>query len=199
VAARGSKPASSTTSSRTSTPRTPGQPPVNNYKQTGPRSKDARGLIGQPGEKIQFSQKIWSVYGENIRSKSSSWAYAMINPLEAKGADSNNPNVNKVFINSSHGYTDCPIFVETEAEARELLTKCQAICPDYIINLQVGAANPKPGGYFKLDTNFGPVYILAQKLNEAQDKLADHEARFQTPKYAINNVEAFAEAFQKYD
>lgn len=185
------------------TPRTPGQAPANGYKSSGPQSGNARGLIGQPGDKTVFpaGTTMYGIYGVNTQAKNNAPAFALVNPIEAKGASSNNKAVNKVFVNSSHGYTDCRCFLNNRAEADAFLQMCQTICPATVINLQVGKASADPNGYFQVETDFGPAYIQAQKLNELLDQKLEDVAAKQTaaPKYEIHDIATFEEAFFRYE
>lgn len=177
-----------TTARRAST-RTPGQPPVNNYKQSGPQSGNIRDLHGQPGVKVQAnasgSNIIFCIEGDNAKA-SASKAYALIKPL-TKGADVN--GTNKVFISSSHGYTDCVCYFDDINNANTFLQKCLAACPANITNLKVVKRRAESNGYFLVGTEFGEVAISAQKMNEQHESFS-HE---------INDVEAYEEAMQKYE
>jgi hypothetical protein len=185
------------------TPRTPGQAPANGYKSSGPQSGNARGLVGQPGDKTVFpaGTTMYGIYGVNTQAKNNANAFALVNPIEAKGASGSNKSINKVFVNSSHGYTDCRCFLSSRPEADAFLQKCQSICPTTVINLQVGKASADPNGYFQVETEFGPVYIQAQKLNELLTQKSEEVAskKAAAPKYEIHDIATFEEAFFRYE
>lgn len=194
-----------TTSRTPRTPRTPGQAPTSGYKTSGPQSGNARGLIGQPNAKTIFpaGTTMYGIFGTNTKSSKPTAAFALVNPLEAKGASASNSSVNKVFINSSHGYTDCRCFFDDRAEADAFLQKCisMSLCPAFVQGLQVGKANADPNGYFQVETECGPVFIQAHKLNElfAQKSAEVAQKRASTPKYEIHDIATFEEAFFKYE
>jgi len=192
----------STTVRQPRTPKASNQGPMNNYKQSGPQSGNARGLIGQPGAKITASNiRVYAVVGDNTKSTKGASAYALVNPLEAKGKSANDANVNRVFVNSSHGYTDCVCYFETPQEADAFLQKCQGICPSFVANLRVAKKSADRNGYFRVETDFGPALILAQKLNELMEQKAEEVAakKASEPKYQITDIEAFDEALRKYE
>ena len=197
--------ATKTTSRAPRAPRTAGTTPTSGYKTSGPQSGNARGLIGQPNAKTIFpaGTTMYGIFGTNTKSSKPTPAFALVNPLEAKGASLSNSSINKVFINSSHGYTDCRCFFDSRAAADAFLQKCisMSLCPAFVQGLQVGRANADPNGYFQVETECGPVFIQAHKLNElfAQKSAEVAQKKASTPKYEIHDIATFEEAFFKYE
>lgn len=176
---------------RAASTRQPGQPPANQYKSSGPQSGNVRDLIGQPGQKIQASQRdVLCITGNNANSGSP--AFALIRPLEKSGASG---STNKVFISSSHGYTACQCYFEDLPAAQAFLADCQKICPSNISNLHIAKRSREKNGYFKVGTEFGPVLISAQKMNEAINN--KHESVFAGRE--IQDIDAYTEAFYRYE
>lgn len=172
---------------KASSQRAPGQPPVNPYKSSGPQSGNIRDLHGQPGMKVKASASgnmIFYIEGDNSKA-SASKARAMIKPL-TKGAEVN--GTNKVFINSSHGYTDCTCYFDDPIKADDFLKKCQAICPAHVSNLKVVKRTAERNGYFLVGTEFGEVAISAKTMNE---KIGID--------YEVQDPEAYEEAMFKYE
>ena len=104
----------------------PGQPPQNNYKQSGPQSGNVRALIGQPNQKVLIGG-LWSFRIEGTNANSAKVpATVHVKPLSKKG-DAN--GVNKIFIGSANGYTDCACYWDGLHSAQNFLQKCLPICP----------------------------------------------------------------------
>jgi hypothetical protein len=166
------KPTKAHASSSASTPRAAGAAPKNNYKQTGPQSGNARGLLGNPGDKVYADTAIsYRIEGDKVQSNT---PRVFIKPLTASGADGNNSN--KVYISSGNGYTDCTCYFDDANEAQKFLDK---IIPDLqklidekraianITNLHVAKVKSDSNGYFLVSTEYGPCAVSAKTLNEA--------------------------------
>ena len=158
-------------SSSGSTPRTPGQPPKNNYKQSGPQSgnvrdlQDLSGNPGTPGQKVLANTPyIYKIVGENPQSKNTPNVF--IKPLAASGASG---NTNKIFISSGNGYTDCTCYFDDPNDAQDFLDKIIADnkVPSNVTNLHVVKNRADSNGYFIVGTEYGPCAISAKTLNEA--------------------------------
>lgn len=176
-----------TSGTRAPSKRVAGQPPVNPYKSSGPQSGNIRDLHGKPGEKVYASASgnmIFYIEGENANA-SASKARAMIKPL-TKGAEVN--GTNKVFINSSHGYTDCTCYFDDLANADAFLKKCLAICPSSVTNLKVVKRSAEKNGYFLVGTEFGEVAISAKTMNEKVGV-----------DYKVQDVDTYEEALFRYE
>ena len=169
----------STTSSSTGTTSTAGAP-KNDYKQRGGQSGNARGLLGNPGEKVYADGPIsYKIEGDKVGSNTPN---VFVKPL-TNGAG--NGNSNKVYISSGNGYTDCACFFDDLNDAQNFLNKVLADLPTLIqekraianiANLQVKKVKSDPNGYFLVNTEYGPCAISAKKLNEAMIEALEEDA-----------------------
>lgn len=151
--------------------RTPGQPPKNNYKQSGPQSGNVRDLIGQPGEKVLAEGSfIYKIIGDNPQSKNTPNVF--IKPLSASGATG---NTNKIFISSGNGYTDCTCYFDDPNDAQNFLDKIENAgrVPVKVTNLRVVKNKADSNGYFLVGTEFGTCAISAKTLNEALEGITE--------------------------
>ena len=194
-------PTTSATSTRAPrTPRTPGQAPANPYKSLGPQSGNIRDLKGKPGQKVQANTRVsFCIVADN--AKSASPAYALIKPL-TKGADVN--GTNKVFVSSSHGYTDCTCYFDDVNDADKFLAQCQARnWGANISNLRVVKKASESNGYFLVGTEFGVCAISAKRMNEmvAEEIEPDiaKDSSIKKDSYKIADAEVYAEALYKYE
>lgn len=156
-----------------------GQPPKDSYKSSGPQSGNARGLIGNPGEKIFLSDDD-SLYCISANHK---FAYknpqlAFIRPLKPEGATADGKS-NKVYFGSCNGYRECPIFILGAQNAIDMLTKMRdtgLVKPELDAVVIYELSKKAQGGYFKLSTEFGiDVLIKASKFNERLEHDDDEE------------------------
>lgn len=141
-----------------------GTPPANNFKSTGPQSGNARGLVGQPGQKFALYSPIYCIEATNANTKASA-VTAFIRPLDPIGSSAN--NANKVFVGTANGYGYCTCYFQDPQEADTFMGKINA-SPSTVrsFQLQVRKKSAKSNGYFRISTEFGDVYISAAKLNE---------------------------------
>lgn len=155
----------STKGARTASTKTPGQPPKNNYKQSGPQSANVRDLQGVPGQKVTADTNlIYKIIGDNPQSKNTPNVF--IKPLSAAGAEG---STNKIFISSGNGYTDCTCYFDDPNAATTFLNKVLASnrVPANVTNLRVVKNKADANGYFLVGTEFGVVAVSAKTLNEA--------------------------------
>jgi hypothetical protein len=160
-------------SNRVST-RTPGQPPKNNYKQSGPQSGNVRDLLdlsgnpGTPGQKVKAGTSfIYKIIGDNPQSRNIPKVF--IKPLSATGATG---TTNKIFISSGNGYTDCTCYFDDPNDAQAFLDKIISAgrVPANISNMRVVKNKAEANGYFIVGTEFGPCAVSAKTLNEALEE-----------------------------
>lgn len=151
--------------------RAAGQPPKNNYKQSGPQSgnvrdlQDPNGHPGTPGMKFGMKTNIaYRIIGDTTTSKNVPNVF--IKPLSASGAAG---NTNKIHFSSGNGYTDCTCYFEDPNDAQDFLDKIIAAgrVPADVTNPRVVQRPAESNGYFLVGTEFGLCAISAQKLNEA--------------------------------
>ena len=167
-----------------------GTPPANNFKATGPQSGNARGALGQPGQKFQLYSPIYCIEATNANTKASA-VTAFIRPLDPIGSGAN--NANKVFVGTANGYGYCTCYFQDRQHADAFMGRINA-SPSTVksFQLQVRKKSAKSNGYFQIFTEFGDVYVSAAKLNEdavEAKRLAEEDQRF----------EEFVENFFKYD
>ena len=97
---------------------------------------------------------------------------------------------------SGNGYTDCELFFKTvdDAEAFRQQLVDNGLTNKYQ-NVRVAQPKADKGGYFEVDTNFGPAYIRAKKLNEELIEAVEAEqpARRSSASYDINDIQSFSE------
>lgn len=149
---------------KTSTPRTPGQPPKNSYKSSGAQSGNARALISTPGQKeILTASVMYKIIDNGSKTGSGKEIRAFIKPLEARGRSASG-NTNKVFVGSSTGYTDMTCCFDSLQEANTFA----AILANLVnnSNLKVVKMSLDKNGYYKIGTECGDCYVAAVKLNE---------------------------------
>lgn len=168
-------------SSGTTTSRATGQPPKNNYKQSGPQSGNVRDLRdidgnpgGTPGNKVFANTNlIYKITGEDPTIKNTPTVF--INPISKSGAEG---NTNKVKIGSGNGYTDCTCYFDDPNDAQAFLDKIiqNNRVPVNVSNLKVYKMKADPNGYFLVGTEFGVVAVSAKTLNEALIESVDEVA-----------------------
>jgi hypothetical protein len=174
-----------TGSTKSSSSRAAGQPPKNNYKQSGPQSGNVRDLRdvngtgkGTPGQKVLAgSSYIYKIVGDNPQSKNTPNVF--IKPLSAAGAVSSSmtQETNKIFISSGNGYTDCTCYFDDPNDASDFLDKIIANnrVPANVTNLRVVKNKADANGYFLVGTEFGVCAISAKTLNEALVETLEEE------------------------
>ena len=162
---------SSSSSSSTNSSVAGGKSPAttSSYKQSGPQSGNVRALRGIPGQKVTADNNIiYKIIGDNPTSKNTPNAF--VKPLSASGRA---VNLNKVFVSSGNGYTDCTCFFDDPNNAADFLDKLIKNSKDIsasITNLRVVKLKADPNGYFIVGTEYGDCAISAKALNEALDK-----------------------------
>ena len=143
------------------------------YKTSGGQSGQARALVGQPGVKENISGSAYWIKG--IKTGSTKDQCAFVRPLVVSGDAG---GVNTVFFGDASGNKDCRVFFDDQAEAENFLAKCEANgkIGSSIDNVKVVSVKADSNGYFKVDTEFGNVFIKASKLNEEIQEELESEA-----------------------
>lgn len=163
------------------------------YKTSGGQSGQARALIGQPGDKEYITGSTYWIKG--VKANSNNTQCAFVRPLVPAGAAG---SVNKVFVGDASGNKDCRVFFKDEQTAIDFLNKCQTNnkIAAGISNLNIIRTSADQNGYFQVDTEFGPVYIKASKLNEEIEENFEQEDK-QTEKKLSNKEkwERYEEAY----
>lgn len=163
------------------------------YKALGPLSSQARALIGNPGDK----KTLTACYKVVDKSATGKEVRAFIRPLlSSKNGDVN--GVNKIFIGNSTGYSDCTCFFDDKSKAETFINSVMNRMSNPI-NLEAVSSKVDKNGYFELDTECGPVFISAVKLNEdiAEELNEDFEDDIET-RYAAWRKEA-DEFYEEYN
>lgn len=158
------KPASTATATPATTAAHNG--PKIGYKTMGAQSANIPNLIGNPGDKIFFTNNIFTVIADNPVGKNTPAVYITPLKVTAQGTSAvTKQAAEKIKFASGNGYTDCQLFFEDSQEADYML---QYLESGGILfkNMHVVQVKPDSNGYFKVSTEAGAAYIKASKLNE---------------------------------
>ena len=151
----------------------------NGYKQSGPQSSKARGLLGidgkaipagQPGQKV-FMETDCALAIRGIVPGVKSDYYAQVRPLDPAGAAG---STNAVFVSASHSYGYGTCYFESMSEAKPFYDNLVASgkVPANVTQLEiVRTSKVEKNGYFLVDTEFGFCAISAKVLNENANEL----------------------------
>ena len=101
--------ASTSTSTRTSAPRTPGQAPQNGYKSLGGLSDKVPNLVGTPGQKHTFASGtiMYCIEADKLGKNTPS---IFITPVSNSGQAVSDARAKSVNIGSGNGYSDCKLW-----------------------------------------------------------------------------------------
>lgn len=196
--------ASTSTSTRTSAPRTPGQAPQNGYKSLGGLSDKVPNLVGTPGQKHTFASGtiMYCIEADKLGKNTPS---IFITPVSNSGQAVSDARAKSVNIGSGNGYSDCKLWWDNLSEATNFLTQCQnKFSSSRFQNLHIAKARADSNGYFKVVTEFGVAYIKAGRLNEeileylVADESLDTETVKTNEAYSIQDIDTYSEAFDKY-
>lgn len=142
--------------------------PHNPYKQRGPLSGVAIDLIGTPGQKITLSSPVFTINGFNGTTPVEDCAY--IRPVEASNQKKYmSGSTNKLLFGKAKGYGYLQIFFKNKNDADAFLNR---VPWSSLTSMSVGVTQKKalPKGYYEIGTEYGPVYISADKINESLDE-----------------------------
>lgn len=154
-----------------SSTRASGQPPKNNYKQSGGQSgnvrdlQDANGNPGTPGQKVSVSGgEVFRIVGKSTNT--SKIVHVHIKPLSKNGAAN---GTNKVYVNTSAGYSDCSCYFDSYSKALDFFNKVNknVTLPTDVYDLEIVRRKANSNGYFFVGTELGQCMVEASKLNEA--------------------------------
>lgn len=186
----------------TTTPRTPGQPPQNNFKSRGALSGSAVDLKSIPGQKEYLSTPIYCVNGVDANNKVLEDT-AYIRPVEADSksqAKYTINNTNKVLFGKAKGYGYCQVYFTSKQAAEDFCAQLIASKPSttpnvaliQVCQLKSALAN----GYFMIGTEFGSVFISASKLNESIQEAIQESAEPAKP--SMSNKEKWERYEEAY-
>lgn len=176
--------------------------PQNNFKSRGALSNVAIDLLSAPGQKEYLSTPIYCVNGVDANGKVVEDT-AYIRPVEA---DPNSQarytinNTNKVLFGKAKGYGYCQVYFTDKQAADDFTMKVIASNPKVNPNITLirtcQLKSALSNGYFKIGTEYGPVYISASKLNESiQEALQETAEPQETGLSNKEKWERFEEAF----
>jgi hypothetical protein len=170
--------------------------PKSGYKSSGGKSGEIKGLIGEPGEKIDLTSTCTYMGVILCLSSKSKAQYAFVDPL------ANKVDPNKVKLGDPSGYSSCKLFFASERDAYAAIDKIKSsiAIPDHITGFEIRRQAVDRNGYFKINTEIGPAYIKASKLNEAVAEELDKEVHQPKSRYPeINDVDVYTEAMFQYE
>ncbi len=155
--------------------------PHNPYKQRGPLSGVAVDLIGTPGQKITLRSPVFTINGFNGQTPVEDCAY--IRPVEAINQRKYmSGSTNKLLFGKAKGYGYLQIFFDNKNDADAFLNR---VPWSSLTSMSVGVTQKKAlvKGYYKIGTEYGPVYISADKINESLEEEVEEveEATKQKP------------------
>lgn len=189
----------STSSNSTSTT-TPGQP-QNGFKARGGLSSVAVDLLSAPGQKEYLSTPIYCVNGVDAAGTVVEDT-AYIRPVEADAksqAKYTINNTNKVLFGKAKGYGYCQVYFTDKQAADDFCMKLIASNPKVNSNIALikvcQLKSALSNGYFKIGTEYGPVYISASKLNESIQEAIQEAANSQNTLSNKEKWERYEEAY----
>lgn len=158
------------------TPKVASSAPKNDFRQQGPKSSQALGLVdingdpipaGQSGQKV-FIDKGYALAIRGSVSGKASKVRAVVTPLNTKGTTGSK---NKVYINASHGYGVAECLFDEMSDAENFYNQLvqNNRVPSDVTDLQIGKISVDKNGYFLVNTEFGICAIAARVLNEEID------------------------------
>lgn len=181
-------------SNQTSQPGQPKAAPANGYKSSGPQSQNIINIVGQAGQKhVAKGPTSYCIEADKIGKNTPN---AFIKPLDSKH---NKNGVAEVFFGSGNGYTDCRCWLDDENDAKAFLVAVQNKFSSKYTNIHISKAKSDPNGYFLVKSEFGDVAIKASKLNEALKEEATPKKRTPAIELDESNIEAYTDAFYKYE
>ena len=173
---------------RTVDPATGKTVPKSGYKSSGPKSGLVKGLVGEPGVKTFLHEDYPVVYVIVCESSKTKKQYAYVSPLAS----------NSVKLGDPSGYSDCKLFFTSTLDANEFIDKIRAgrSYPSHITDFSLAKQKADTNGYFLLETDLGPAYIKASKLNEELEEDTNiEEPKVRKSRFPeINDIDLYTEA-----
>lgn len=177
--------------------------PQNDFKSRGALSNVAIDLLSAPNQKEYLSTPIYCINGvdaANVVVEDT----AYIRPVEADAksqAKYTINNTNKVLFGKAKGYGYCQVYFTDKQAADDFCMQLVASNPKVNSNITLikvcQLKKTLANGYFKIGTEYGPVYISASKLNESIQEAIQEAAKVEKPKACSNKEkwESFEEAY----
>lgn len=147
-----------------------GTGPKSGYKTAGPQSAFVAGLIGKPSEKVSVSSSIiYCIVGDKAGTITpKAFIHPVENPSVGEHARVNKAGLPIIKFGAGNGYTDLAIFSENAEDMERIynaLVKDGKAISKYS-GVHVAKTRNDASGYFKVNTEFGPVLVKPTKLNE---------------------------------
>jgi hypothetical protein len=183
--------------------------PKSGYKSAGPQSAYVAGLVGKPGEKETLSDPLmFCVLGEKAGTiVPKAFIHPVENPAVDEHAKLNSDGLPIVKFGAGNGYTDLAIFHPNIEVMKGIMAKLgeRGAFSKYSGVYVAKAKNE--GSYFKVNTEFGEVYVKPTKLNEELfesifEAMSDTETDVELEEaagYAISNMDQFVRDCKMYD
>jgi 3-methyladenine DNA glycosylase Mpg len=177
--------------------------PQNDFKSRGALSNVAIDLLSTPNQKEYLSTPIYCVNGVDANGVVVEDT-AYIRPVEADAksqAKYTINNTNKVLFGKAKGYGYCQVYFTDKQAAEDFCMKVIASDPKVNSNVTLikvcQLKKTLANGYFKIGTEFGPVYISASKLNESIQEAIQEAAKVEKQSACSNKEkwESFEEAY----
>jgi hypothetical protein len=183
-----------------------GSAPKRGYKSAGPQSAYVAGLVGKPGDKAPISDRyIYCIVGDKAGTITpKAFIHPVENPAIGERAKVNSAGLPIVKFGAGNGYTDLAIFSKTPDTMERILdslrrdgkslTKYSGV---HVIRVKTDSSN-----YFRVNTEFGEVFVKSTKLNEKlfEEATAAEDAPLaesSTP--AIIDMDKFVRDSKMYD
>lgn len=134
-------------------------PAAKGWKAQGPLSDKARDLKGNPHDKITLSVgNVYKIVDKNAGgNKETRLVVKPMHPKAGKG------NTNVVYLTASTSDYDCPCYFENKADADAFASAIGNVIGK---QLDVVSSRVDKNGYFKVGSEYGDVYVTANKFNE---------------------------------
>jgi len=182
--------------------------PKNAYKSTGSQLNNAVGLLSTPGQKENVPKTIYKIVADQIGANIPAiFVKPVDNPAHGFHARANANNELIIRASSGNGYTDLPCYFTDYDSAKVYLQKFLASGKgNKFNNWTIKPVLARKSGYYKFKTEFGPVYLGAEKLNEQLGIVEGSEILQEAPEefeedynFKIDNPIEFAEIMMKYE
>jgi len=146
-----------------------GGAPKSGYKSAGPQSANVVGLIGAPGEKTLAGGTVYAIIGPKAGTiVPNAFIHPVNNPDAGEKAKVNSDGLPIVKFGAGNGYTDLTIYSTdlSQMERIQSSLKASGAFEKYGGTATIMGYRPNPGGYFRVNTEFGEVLVKPTKLNE---------------------------------
>lgn len=134
-------------------------PAAKGWKAQGPLSDKARDLKGNPHDKITLSVgNVYKIVDKNAGGNKET--RLVVRPMHSKAG---NGTTNVVYLTANTSDYECPCYFENKSDAD---TFASAVSNALGKQLDVVSSRVDKNGYFKVGSEYGDVYVTANKFNE---------------------------------